>query len=361
MSRIEALEAMSDAQESIVSPAPPAPPTPQQRRRKIASHTIKTAIGLGILAYLLYRYDIAEVYQNLGSVNLKLFALAWAYSLAAMTIYAYMTRVGMRPLGMPLTTIDILKVQFQVRFYSLFMPGAANMLVKWYKFARPAKQPAQALIIMGFTRLLHTISLMLITSVGIWRDANFPWPPLQWVAIASAAALIVGMLVFISEPGRRLAAVLADLPLVHRWLPRAIAKKWQKLWHITAQLQGVSRREIAFLVFLAIAGNSLETLQHLAIGQAVGLELSVWVYAWLRGVILIAAMVPFSLAGLGVREASVVGILIFYAVPEEQALAYSLLFFGGFVLGKGLIGGILELIDLLRGARPAPPPPTQGT
>jgi len=340
---------------------PSSPPTPRQWRRMIVSHTIKAAIGLAILAYLLYRYDFAEVYQNFGAVNLNMFVLAWAYSLAAMTIYAYMTRVGMRPLGMPLTTIDILKVQFQVRFYSLFMPGSTNMLVKWYKFARPAKQPAQALVIMGFTRLLHTISLVLIAGVGMWGDTNFPWPLLQWVAIASTVALIVGTLVFVSEPGRRMAAVLADTPLVHRWLPRAIAGKWQKLWHITAQLQGVSRREIALLMLLAIAGNFMETLQHFAIGHAVGLELSVWVYAWLRGIILIAAMAPFSVAGLGVREAGIVGILIFYAVPEELALAYSLLFFGGFVLGRGLIGGILELIDFLRGARPAASPPTESS
>lgn len=346
--------------ETIGVPPPPEP-APGDRRKKVAVHLLKAAIGAAIVGYLLYRYDFAAVWSNLREANAWLFVLAWAYGLAAMALYARMTRMAMRSLGMPLTTLEILKIQFQVRFYSLFMPGAANMLVKWYKFAKPGKQPAQALIIMGFTRLLHLIAIMLLATVGIWRDAFFPWPPLQWAAIGAAMALTLGFLFMVSTPGRHTATILADLPWIERFAPAFLATRWRKLWRILAQLQGISAWEIVLLLAMALGGNFLETLQHLAIGQAVGLELSMWVYAWLRGVLLLAAIVPFSFSGLGLREAGVVGLLVYYAVPEEQALAYSLLYFGLFVLGKGIVGGVLELIDSLRGGAPASPPPTQGT
>jgi len=349
------LSLMNGPIEEAAAPAPR-----HNHRRKVLTHLAKAAFGVGIVAYLLTRYDIAEVSRQLGTADPLQFLLAWVYAVAALFCFALMTRIGMRPLGMTLTTGQIFKIQFQLKFYSLFMPGASNLLVKWYKFARPAKQPAQALIIMGLTRLVHTISLLLLTSIGIWNDALFPWPTLQWVALASAVAFSGGLAFMVSEPGRRTATWLAEVAWVHRYAPAIFASRWRKLWHILSQLQGLSLGEITLLMTLAIGGNFLATLQHLAIGQAVGLDLSVWVYAWLRGIILIAAIIPVSVSGLGIREVGVVGVLIFYAVPEELALAYSLLYFGGFVLGNGVIGGILELFDTVRGASRPAPPPTQG-
>jgi hypothetical protein len=55
-----------------------------------------------------------------------------------------------------------------------------------------------------------------------------------------------------------------------------------------------------------------------------------------------------AVAGLGLREASVVLILREYGVVEAQALTFSLAIFGLLVIA-GLTGGALEAWDLLFG------------
>jgi len=82
------------------------------------------------------------------------------------------------------------------------------------------------------------------------------------------------------------------------------------------------------------------------IAHSIGMDVTVWVQMWVRGVILLCAIVPISLSGLGIREASIVAVFVYYGVPQPVALAYSLTFFA-LTVAIGLIGGVLELMDYL--------------
>src|SRR5690606_10428057 len=153
----------------------------------------------------------------------------------------------------------------------------------------------------------------------IWMDGRFPWPYFQWAAAAIVVSLAGCYLLLVSRVGAALAQNLSGSPLAAR-LPAMLRTRWTTLWYTVAGLQDATAAEVLLVFACGFAGHFLETLQHLYIAQAVGLELSFWIFAWLRGVILICAIVPVSLSGLGLREASVVALLIFYGVPEEQAL-----------------------------------------
>ena len=69
--------------------------------------------------------------------------------------------------------------------------------------------------------------------------------------------------------------------------------------------------------------------------------------AALRAVVLLCMVIPITVSGLGLREASLTAVLALYGVDEQLALAQSLLFFAAIVFVKGLIGGMFELKDAL--------------
>ena len=58
-------------------------------------------------------------------------------------------------------------------------------------------------------------------------------------------------------------------------------------------------------------------------------------------------MIPVSVAGLGIREASYAVLLSNYGISPEQAISYSITIFAVFII-VGLVGGIYELIDIYR-------------
>jgi hypothetical protein len=82
------------------------------------------------------------------------------------------------------------------------------------------------------------------------------------------------------------------------------------------------------------------------VALAVNVHLSILAIGWIRSLLTILQLLPFSIAGLGLREVSVVMLLREYGIIEPLALTFSLAIFGLMVLG-GLIGGALEAWDIL--------------
>jgi uncharacterized membrane protein YbhN (UPF0104 family) len=73
--------------------------------------------------------------------------------------------------------------------------------------------------------------------------------------------------------------------------------------------------------------------------------------AWIRSGMMLAAMLPVSFAGLGLREGASVFLLEMFGVSPQLAVAFSLLAFASTVLAVGLVGGLAEGARQLRGLR----------
>lgn len=320
------------------------------RWRKRATHLIKVLIGVAIVAYLASIHDAAEIGRALAAANVLDIALACFFGGISLYSYALMYAAAVRPLGMPLTAAAIMRIQLQIRFYALFMPGAANMLVKWYKLARPGKQPAQALILMGFTRILLTISMLCLALVGIAADSLFPWSALRIYLLATLLLALTALFALTSTKIgdglqsllNRKSALLGNESIFERKVEKAV--------QLSTAFGTLTNAQILSLLTLALVGSVFQSLQMLSLAQAVGVPLSFVTILWLRGVSQVVAMIPISIAGLGVREASMVAILVGYGISESEAISFSLLIFIVVILGKGIVGGVLEGWEQLHGA-----------
>ena len=105
-------------------------------------------------------------------------------------------------------------------------------------------------------------------------------------------------------------------------------------------------------------------LLNAQLGAAVGIHvsLSVWFFAW--PLAKLVALLPISLGGLAVREASLAVLLLGFGVPPARSVVCSLLW-QSIAIAGGLLGGAVWLIlsrvrrvptslGLADAARPAP-------
>ncbi len=318
---------------------------PASRKRLVALHFARLMVGVAIVAFLLWKYDWRTIARSLLAADLSCVATAWVFAILGLSCYAVMNRIALRPLKMPLSTLRILKILFQTRFYALFMPGGTNIIVKWYKFSQGGSQPGQALALMAFSRLLHLFSMLLLAVLGVWCDGRFPWQNVRWVMAALLVAAAALLPLFLSQSVISWLQSHAVGPWKRTPVPNWLRARIEKVARLSTAFRHLHWWEVGAVLACAVAGNAIETVQHVYIAGAVGLELPFLTLAWLRGVMMLCAMVPVSLAGLGIREASLVALLVVYGVRETDALAYSLLFYGVFIVGKGLVGGAAELWD----------------
>lgn len=139
--------------------------------------------------------------------------------------------------------------------------------------------------------------------------------------------------------------VLARLPL--RRLPRKLAKVIIKLLRA---LNALIRRPVRGVVGLSWC-LGLQTgfvLVNVHLGQMVGLELDLRLWFLLWPLAKVAAMLPVSLGGLGVREAAFAALVQPFA-DQRLAVAESLVWQSILIVG-GLIAGAFWMLSGLRSA-----------
>ncbi len=72
----------------------------------------------------------------------------------------------------------------------------------------------------------------------------------------------------------------------------------------------------------------------------------VGVFVWLCAVIYVLGRIPISVANLGVREVTLVGLLAFYGVDKSQALLMSMILFSALIF-MAIIGAIYQIFWVL--------------
>lgn len=159
---------------------------------------------------------------------------------------------------------------------------------------------------------LACIALTALIVVGApARDTN------AWVALAALVVLLVligGCLYVIQEGAHRVWARFPSLP------------GQEPALRIAGALQALSARRglLAVAVCASAAIQIGFILLAYALGRAVGLEVSLttWAFAW--ALAKLVAVLPISLGGLGVREASLAALLVPFGADGAQVVAAGL-------------------------------------
>lgn len=103
---------------------------------------------------------------------------------------------------------------------------------------------------------------------------------------------------------------------------------------------------LARVLVLGLAGQACMIAVYALIARGLGIALPMPALALFVVVANLATLIPISLGGIGVREASLVGLLASQGVAPESAIALSLLVFAVFLLGAAT-GAVFEFQALI--------------
>jgi hypothetical protein len=103
---------------------------------------------------------------------------------------------------------------------------------------------------------------------------------------------------------------------------------------------------------VTIVAQALRVASIWLCGEAVGIDVSPWVYVILGPLLFFVQMVPFTLNGLGVREAFFVVFLGRFGVEADAAFAAGFLFYA-VSIAASLPGAFILLWRSVRPAAPA--------
>jgi len=305
---------------------------------------LQVLVSAGVIAFLLWQIDVGRTVDLIGSSNG--FDLLAAYVIFLATTWgmawrwqALLASKGIRePLGW------LTKLYFMGYAAGQVLPtsiGGDAVRIAAHARRRPdVKGEAAGAVLMervlGSAGTLVLVAIGLVVAVGRYNNIQV----LVWIELAFVIGLTTFVLLIFS---RR-----ANTWLQERGGTRRVAHAFRSVW---AALHGY-REKPGVLVLVLGATLGLQFARIMAIwlcGRSVGLHLSPLVYVVMGPLLFLVMMVPFTINGLGVREAFFIAFLGRFDVSADAAFATGFLFYA-VTIATSIPGGFIMLWQSIRPA-----------
>ena len=306
------------------------------RGRSVTAIACKTAVTAFLLWYVLRIIPLPEVLEALSATVIGPLVVALLLQLLVRCASAWRLRDILHLHGIGLPVRAILEVILVTNFYGLLLPGiVTGGAVMWYRVRRAAEQPASGMAVLSaiaFNRLAEFV-VLLGAGIALWV-----------VDVGAAAGLALGL---------QLALVFAGLSAIYLLLTTGIAAGLvgqiaRRVRVLSTAVEALNRlprwspRAHGRIAAVSVVQVILGAAAFYLFAAALSLPISLITATWLRSLVVVLQTLPISIAGLGVREGTLVLLLGPYGVEPADAVAFSLLLFSG-TLFVGALGALLEV------------------
>jgi hypothetical protein len=318
-------------------------------RNRWFNWTLRLCVAVGLLMLAVSQVDMGSVLAILQQTDLVAFSLLVLMWFGILYVQSFQTALGIKPLGLSVDLGAMFQAYLGSMFYNLFLPASAVGGIVWYKIGRPGGKLIEAGLLLFFFRLLQTILVLGIGLLGVWFDTGLRQTPMGWM---SGLLLLIGLFVALPFVSPRATQAMHHLatPFLHLPPPNLIRHQVQRVWQAVQVFQQLPHATLLGVIGLSLLMHSIGIWRVGLAAQAVGVQQSLLVLAWTYILVYIISLIPISVAGLGVRDVTIVMLLSRYGVPEAQALSMSLLLFSALVV-IGLVGGLVEAWTFWRYSR----------
>ncbi|HEY6418740.1 MAG TPA: lysylphosphatidylglycerol synthase transmembrane domain-containing protein [Candidatus Binataceae bacterium] len=317
MSRSRATE----PQASTPSSAAPAATSGSGAKRSRA-FALRAALGIAIVAILLWHYDARPVLRTLAREHLVYFAIAVALYLAGQVMSAYRWRLLAAMVNLRGPFAEFLTYYFIGMFTNLFVPGlVGGDAARAVYLGRRHQRIGDAFASVVADRGIGLVAIFWLAAfAAIFLNGSALPPAVTRPAIAVGAIALLG---FLTAP------IFARL----LYLAPAIIRRSAGL---AAPYLHRPAATIPALILSLVLQVSLAVAQWI-LARGLGLDAPLALFILCVPIANLFTALPITLNGLGIRETAYVALFGMAGMGKNDAIAIGLLWFAATMLG-GLTG-----------------------
>ena len=293
----------------------------------------RVLISICLLALLLVNLPVLDLWKTMREIPILLWVLVVFAFIAGHIIGVFKWRLFINIGQKKLPLLTSFRCYFAGLFANFFLPSVAGGDVVRAGLAIRFTGEKEAVIVGSvLDRFLDTSSLGLIILIGaLFSRASLDRG--DWSILFSLFILVVIIILATS--------LFLVLPIPNK-LPKKIFEFIERIRSFIKQLlRNPHRAFLGFLLAVLIQGSFVFLVAILGKACNIDLPLHVWFFAW--PLAKLAAMIPVSLGGLGVREMALAAFLGRFGVPLTQSVGLGLLWETIIVAGGG-VGGIFYFL-----------------
>jgi uncharacterized membrane protein YbhN (UPF0104 family) len=303
---------------------------------------LRVFFSVFLLIWVLHATPLDTIVAGLRQASPGLLLLGMLLGVAARFAAAERTQCISRALGLSVTRGQTLEALFISNFYALLSPGPVlSGVVTVYRYKSYGASMTGSVTSLLASRAIEAVMFISLGTLCVLLDSR--------VALASVRMpflLAVGTLAFVGM------CALAWW-VMHRRSTAAGAAEQQHVDAVSgvlARLRAVHaevmRRGPAMALKAALPASAQVILSGAAVAllaQSLGFHLPLVTGIWVSAAVYAVVLLPISVAGLGVREVTLLKSLALLSVPPNLSVALSVLMFADPVL-NALIGGVVQFV-----------------
>jgi len=292
--------------------------------------SVFAVISLAVLFQFVPLSDIADVLSN---ADAAWFAIGLVLQFLVRAVGTLQMRVVAANQGMSLSLLQLYRILLTTQFYSLILPGTlAGGGVTWVKYVQHGADKSAAAAIVAINRAI-SLGMVIVLGACAWMVAGHSDRPVLIAVVISLVILATGITILL--PTRRAEDARSPVNKSH------IVKRLSEFVHRLFLFRHISRLGKLIIVVSALIHAILGATVILSFAFAVEVELNFSSVLWMRAALLIMLLLPITVAGIGVREVSLVGLGALIGVSSTAAVAWSFTILAGTVV-VAVAGGLIE-------------------
>jgi len=295
---------------------------------------LKLTLSCALLYIAVVYVDMASVWHRILSVNPLWILASWLCIVLGYVLCGLRWAWIAQGLGLEISRRRKIRLYFLGMFSSLFLPSTiGGDVVRGILLAKGEGRSgwgvlAAASVILDRINGMYALVLLLTLCM-----LAFSWPAAWWWSwLLLVITMWGGLLLY---------------PWIHQHLPNKLA-----------MIKKIPLSEKSFLRMwwrslpISLLFQMMVVQAHVFLAIAVGLEMSWPAMSIMVGIVALAATLPISLNGFGIREAGYIGFAVYFGASSEAAAAMAALWVivlavaaipGGWVLWR--LGGLHALRD----------------
>lgn len=285
------------------------------------AYMVKLLVSVGLAAFIALHFDVTAALGQLAAVRPGYALAALALFLLFHAVSAVKLRVVLPQRSVPSLFAYILAAQA----YAMLLPGqVAGEAMKAYRLARGTGAGAGGVVSgVAFDKLTAMAALLTLAVVGFAVESGRDGGALLPVVLAGLAAMAAAAAVLALERTQRLSARLLTPYLDGGgWRGRlaVLARGFFVAWREYASRPRLAAASLAW----GLAAQGVQAAASMALGWGVGVDLGFGDWCVVIGVLTLVLLAPVAVGGVGLREASLIGLLGAFGVAADRALAFAL-------------------------------------
>lgn len=320
-------------------------------KKQLLKLIIRILVTVALLAAVLSRIDLQQLGSTIKNARWWLLVIVWALAVIAFWIRAIKMQVILRKQRCGVNIATLFRAGAVTTLYSLIMPGMLCTGVKWYILKKHTGKGTNVLSAMAYNQATDVVAKLLLGLVAlIIANPTQSWHLPFLCVILTVVIIAVSVLLITEKTGPKFTSALNH---TLKPLPQPVHAKAQTILNQIQTFQTAGWKFHRIIAVFNLTTSFLGILIFIFAAKAARITVPVGVLVWQTSAIYILAMLPISIANLGVREFTLVGTMALYGVALPDALLMSAIIFSNKII-LAIIGVIYELFWVANAKKSTP-------